>query len=252
MGVLVQQQQQQQQEVLGQQQGQQQRRISDGDGGEGAHDGSSRLQTAGSAHAPGQPAAAPVQQARASAAAASLAAASVAGGGARVGQLDVFSRMLHDITHFSRLDPIACIPPPGSSRDTHRGLGGGGQAGSSSSSGPGGGANILSSVDFDCAGRLFAAAGVQQHVLVYDYAAVLQACSARQQQQQPASLAPVLDMAMRAKLSCLSFSPAVQQHVLASDYEGQAQLLDVAGERGRGGGARAQVTPSCHKWHSPS
>jgi hypothetical protein len=58
------------------------------------------------------------------------------------GVLDTFSRMLYAVTHYSKLQPLAYVPSSGNA----------GGAGS-------GGAQILSSVDFDCAGQLFAAAG---------------------------------------------------------------------------------------------
>jgi hypothetical protein len=144
------------------------------------------------------------------------------GGGAAptAAELDVFSEMLYAVTHFSRLEPMACIPPASASASA-----------SASSSTRGCGAHILSSVEFDCRGQLFAAAGVQQHVLVHDYHAVLEQCSGSQQQQQAAAsgIAPLLDIPMSSKLSCVSFSPTVQHYLLSSDYEGQVHLLDVTG-----------------------
>jgi hypothetical protein len=62
--------------------------------------------------------------------------------GAGEGVLDAFSRMLYAVTHYSKLQPLAYVPC------------------CSNRAAPGaGGAQILSSVEFDCSGQLFAAAG---------------------------------------------------------------------------------------------
>jgi hypothetical protein len=80
----------------------------------------------------------------AAAATAAAAAAGEAGPvvGAGEGVLDAFSRMLYAVTHYSKLQPLAYVPC------------------CSNRTAPGaGGAQILSSVEFDCYGQLFAAAG---------------------------------------------------------------------------------------------
>jgi hypothetical protein len=79
-------------------------------------------------------------------------------------------------------------------------------------------------------------AGVQQHILVHDFQSVLTHGGPQQQQQQPAAadgssdaLLPLLDLPTGSKISCLSFSPAVQQYLLSSDYAGVVQLWDLTG-----------------------
>jgi WD40 repeat protein len=43
------------------------------------------------------------------------------------------------------------------------------------------------------------------------------------------ALLPLLDLPSGSKISCLSFSPAVQQYLLSSDYAGIVQLWDLTG-----------------------
>jgi hypothetical protein len=44
------------------------------------------------------------------------------------------------------------------------------------------------------------------------------------------ALLPLLDLPCASKVSCLSFSPTVQQYLLSSDYTGVVQLWDLTGE----------------------
>lgn len=86
---------------------------------------------------------------------------------------------------------------------------------------------------------------------MHDFQSVLThgAYNAQQQQQQQApdiggsnsggirnssnssstSLMPLLDLPTGSKVSCLSFSPSVQQYLLSSDYGGVVQLWDLTG-----------------------
>jgi len=109
-------------------------------------------------------------------------------------------------------------------------------------------------------------AGVQQRIFVHDFQSVLKDGGPHQQQKQNALAAaagnsraagpaiagtsgggagagdgsssgngvcaPRLDLATGSKISCVSFSPAVQQYLLSSDYTGVVQLWDLTGRGG--------------------
>ena len=77
---------------------------------------------------------------------------------------------------------------------------------------------------------------------MHDFQSVLTHGGPQQQQRQqqpPAAddggngssdaLLPLLDLPTGSKISCLSFSPAVQQYLLSSDYAGVVQLWDLTG-----------------------
>jgi len=81
--------------------------------------------------------------------------------------------------------------------------------------------------------------GVQQRICLYDYNSLAGAATAaaaappdqwsqqQQQQQQPAiaaGLQPLLDLPTASKISSTSFSSAVQQYMLSSNYEGQVRI----------------------------
>jgi hypothetical protein len=104
-----------------------------------------------------------------------------------------------------------------------------------------------------CAGLFLASStGVQQRIFVHDYQSVLTHGGPPQQQQQQQAvtagsngapdvggsssaadpLLPLLDLPTGSKISCVSFSPAVQQYLLSSDYAGVVQLWDLTGELG--------------------
>jgi E3 ubiquitin-protein ligase RFWD2 len=165
------------------------------------------------------------------------AAAAAAAAGALVGAndegaagLDAFSDVLSAVTHFNSLSTLAYIPPSTGSAAAAAARN---AAGTSSSSA----CNILSSLEFDCKDQLFAAAGVQQRICVYNYQSVLAGAAADPQQPNPAaaaaaagvqpSLEPLLDLPTQHKISCTSFSSAVQQYLLSSDYEGLVHLWDL-------------------------
>jgi hypothetical protein len=106
-----------------------------------------------------------------------------------------------------------------------------------------------------CAVLLLCCAGVQQRIFVHDFQSVLTHGGPPQQQlDAPAAAAaagssappntggssrsagldsallPLLDLPCSSKVSCLSFSPTVQQYLLSSDYTGVVQLWDLTGE----------------------
>jgi len=78
--------------------------------------------------------------------------------------------------------------------------------------------------------------GVQQRICLYDYnslagAAAAAAAPDQDQQQQPAvasGLQPLLDLPTASKISSTSFSSAVQQYMLSSNYDGQVRTCCLA------------------------
>lgn len=117
-------------------------------------------------------------------------------------------------------------------------------------------------------------AGVQQRIFVHDFQSVLKDGGPHQKQSAPAAAAgnssaagpdiaggasggggggdgssslcaPRLDLATGSKISCVSFSPAVQQYLLSSDYTGVVQLWDLTGNVGGGVGWGVR---SCGAW----
>eukprot|EP00879_Flechtneria_rotunda_P016905 GHRR01017696.1.p1 GENE.GHRR01017696.1~~GHRR01017696.1.p1 ORF type:complete len:867 (+),score=461.27 GHRR01017696.1:375-2975(+) len=146
--------------------------------------------------------------------------------GDQAAELDAFSDVLAGLTYYNSLAPVAHIPPSSSNSN----------GAAAAAARPGGGASILSSIEFDCAGQLFAAAGVQQRICVYDYQAVMAAQNSSNETPtsfstaaDSAALQPLLDLPTRYKISCVSFSAAVQQYMLSSDYEGLVHLWDLHG-----------------------
>ncbi|KAK9844035.1 hypothetical protein WJX81_002531 [Elliptochloris bilobata] len=116
----------------------------------------------------------------------------LAGGG-----LAEFSRMLSVFTHCSKLRVIAQLPRA-STRQS---------------------AAILSSIDFDRDGAIFATAGVSKRISLFEYATVLAHPTTEQH-------CPACELVTRSKLSCLSWNPYIQAHLVSSDYEGCATLWD--------------------------
>ncbi|KAG2494053.1 hypothetical protein HYH03_007697 [Edaphochlamys debaryana] len=137
--------------------------------------------------------------------------------------LSIFGAVLAAATQYSRLEMLAEIPRwtgsgsgPGGGAPAAAGAGGGGAATTGT---PAGGLQILSSIEFDLTDTLFATAGVVPRILVYDYQALL----ASRAPARPAS-----ELSCRTKLSCLSYSQAERQHLLAADYQGGVTLWDTA------------------------
>lgn len=112
--------------------------------------------------------------------------------------LQEFSRMLSVLTRCNKLRQVAEIPRP-SLRQT---------------------SSIISSVEFDRDGTLFATAGVSKRISVFEHASVLRA-------NRTLVHCPVVEMVTRSKLSCLSWNRYVASHLASSDYEGVVTLWDV-------------------------
>lgn len=80
--------------------------------------------------------------------------------------------------------------------------------------------SIISSLEFDPEGGLFATAGVSRRISIFDYVAVASAPA-------PAVHCPVVELATRSKLSCLSWNKYLRSQLASSDYEGVVTLWDV-------------------------
>jgi len=113
--------------------------------------------------------------------------------------LHEFAANLSNFTRFSHFQLVATLEPPDTS-SSH--------------------ANIISSIEFDNQQRLFATAGVMRHIKIYDYES---SCALSQDQ----FATPRQDIAVRSKLSSVSWSPVETGHVMAGDYEGAMTLWDV-------------------------
>jgi len=113
--------------------------------------------------------------------------------------LKEFSRILSVLTRKNKLRVLAEIPRP-SLRQT---------------------SSIISSIEFDRDGALFATAGVSKRISVFDHASVT---------GTPGTVVhcPVVELVTRSKLSCLSWNRYVASHLASSDYEGVVSLWDVA------------------------
>ncbi|KAB1222087.1 E3 ubiquitin-protein ligase COP1 [Morella rubra] len=80
-------------------------------------------------------------------------------------------------------------------------------------------ANIVSSIEFDRDDELFATAGVSRCIKVFDFSTVLNETADMHY--------PVVEMATRSKLSCLSWNNFAKNHIASSDYEGIVTVWDV-------------------------
>lgn len=112
--------------------------------------------------------------------------------------LQEFSRLLAVLSRCNKLIPVAEIPRPSLRQAS----------------------SIISSVEFDREGGLFATAGVSKRISVFEHAAVL---------RSPGTLVhcPVVEMVTRSKLSCLTWNKYMTSHLASSDYEGVVTIWDV-------------------------
>ncbi|KAL4424991.1 hypothetical protein ABPG77_002876 [Micractinium sp. CCAP 211/92] len=129
--------------------------------------------------------------------------------------LQEFSRLLSVITRCNKLRLVAEVPRP---LPRH--------SGSSS---------IISSLEFDREGSLFATAGVSKRISIYDFASVAPHYPAVSAPPLPggaaavrSGAAPAVELLSRSKLSCLSWNKYIQAHIASSDYEGVVCVWDVA------------------------
>ncbi|XP_062221859.1 E3 ubiquitin-protein ligase COP1-like isoform X2 [Phragmites australis] len=80
-------------------------------------------------------------------------------------------------------------------------------------------ANIVSSIEFDRDDELFATAGVSKRIKVFEFSSVV---------NKPSDMhCPVVEMATRSKLSCLSWNKYSKNVIASSDYEGIVTVWDV-------------------------
>ncbi|KFM26971.1 E3 ubiquitin-protein ligase COP1 [Auxenochlorella protothecoides] len=82
--------------------------------------------------------------------------------------------------------------------------------------------SIVSGLEYNSRGNLFACAGVSRRISVYEHAAVLAPGS-------PAQQPPAAELMARSKISSLSWDPGSEHRVAASDYDGAMSLWDVEG-----------------------
>lgn len=86
------------------------------------------------------------------------------------------------------------------------------------------GSNIVSSVEFDASGVLFAAAGVTKRIKVFNYEQI--------ENQQYSGIYPIQEIETPSKISCISWNPYVQYQIATADYNGVVAVYDaVTGNR---------------------
>eukprot|EP00249_Psilotum_nudum_P014702 c24957_g1_i1 orf=1906-3333(-) len=79
--------------------------------------------------------------------------------------------------------------------------------------------NIVSSIEFDRDDEMFATAGVSRRIKIFEFATVV---------NELANVHfPVVEMATRSKLSCLSWNKYIKSCIASSDYEGIVTVWDV-------------------------
>ncbi|KAL4457892.1 hypothetical protein ABPG75_012757 [Micractinium tetrahymenae] len=129
--------------------------------------------------------------------------------------LQEFSRLLSVITRCNKLRLVAEVPRP---LPRHHGS-----------------SSIISSLEFDREGALFATAGVSKRISIYDFASVAPHYPAVSAPPLPggaaavrSGAAPAVELLSRSKLSCLSWNKYIQAHIASSDYEGVVCVWDVA------------------------
>jgi E3 ubiquitin-protein ligase RFWD2 len=135
--------------------------------------------------------------AAAAAAACGAPGAAPANTGAVDGGLQEFSRLLSVLTRCSRLRVLAEVPRPSLRQSS----------------------SIISCVEYDRDGALFATAGVSKRISIFEHAAVVGTPGL-------AVHCPVVELVTRSKLSCLSWNPYLAAHLASSDYEGVVTLWD--------------------------
>ncbi|XP_074563003.1 E3 ubiquitin-protein ligase COP1 [Curcuma longa] len=80
-------------------------------------------------------------------------------------------------------------------------------------------ANIVSSIEFDRDDEFFATAGVSKRIKVFEFSTVV---------NEPSDVnCPVVELATRSKLSCLSWNKYSKNIIASSDYEGNVTVWDV-------------------------
>ncbi|PJF19675.1 hypothetical protein PSACC_00503 [Paramicrosporidium saccamoebae] len=81
-----------------------------------------------------------------------------------------------------------------------------------------GSSNIISSIEFDRHGQLFATAGVSKKIRFYEF---------RDTMNQTMDLhCPVREIQCKSKVSCISWNPYIQHQLASADYEGLITVYD--------------------------
>ncbi|KAL8171114.1 hypothetical protein V2J09_022918 [Rumex salicifolius] len=79
--------------------------------------------------------------------------------------------------------------------------------------------NVISSIEFDRDDEFFATAGVLRRIKIFEFSSVV---------KEPAEMhCPIVEMATRSKLSCLSWNKCLKNHIATCDYEGIVTIWDV-------------------------
>ena len=111
--------------------------------------------------------------------------------------LKEFSKILSTLTHCNKLKIVAEVPRPSLRRSS----------------------SIISSVEFDREGKLFATAGVSKRISIFDHLNILRS-------NGRLTHCPVVEMVTRSKLSCLSWNRFISSQLASTDYEGVLNIWD--------------------------
>lgn len=116
--------------------------------------------------------------------------------------LKKFSRILGTLAHSNKLRIITEIPRP-ALRNVSA---------------------IISSIEYDRQGKLFATAGVSKRISIFDYTSILP----MSKQGLQIAHCPVVEMVTRSKLSCISWNKFVSNELASTDYEGVMNVWDAS------------------------
>lgn len=83
------------------------------------------------------------------------------------------------------------------------------------------GSKIISSIEADFSGGLFATAGVLKRINIYNLNKILD-----RESENMTRISPILQVQCEAKISCLSWNPFHENKLCSADYEGDLNLYD--------------------------
>lgn len=116
--------------------------------------------------------------------------------------LKKFSRILGTLAHSNKLRIITEIPRPALPNVSA----------------------IISSIEYDRQGKLFATAGVSKRISIFDYANILPISK----QGLQITHCPIVEMVTRSKLSCISWNKFISNELASTDYEGVLNVWDTS------------------------
>lgn len=82
--------------------------------------------------------------------------------------------------------------------------------------------SIISSIEYDRQGKLFATAGVSKRISIFDHGSILP----MSKQGLQITHCPVVEMVTRSKLSCISWNKFISNELASTDYEGVLNIWD--------------------------